>query len=88
MTTSDDRSRYLRPQGVGPSAAGVTQDGEPVQTGVGLKAGGTMTADDNQIEARVATLERQMEWLVIELERIRTVLVSTATMTSQDLAED
>ena len=47
-----------------------------------------MTADDKQLEARVATLERQTEWLVIELERIRSVLVSTATMTNEDLGGD
>ena len=47
-----------------------------------------MTADDKNIEARVATLERQMEWLVVELERIRSVLVSTATMTNEDLGGD
>ena len=47
-----------------------------------------MTADDKNMEIRVACLEQQTEWLVIELERIRSVLISTATMTNEALTED
>ena len=47
-----------------------------------------MTADDNRMEIRVACLEQQTEWLVIELERIRSALISAASITNEALAED
>ena len=53
-----------------------------------LEWGGPVTADDKRMEIRVACLEQQTEWLLIELERIRSVLISTAAMTNEALVED
>ena len=47
-----------------------------------------MTADEKRMEIRVACLEQQTEWLVIELERIRSALISAAIITSEALAEE
>ena len=47
-----------------------------------------MTADDKRMEIRVACLEQQTEWLVIDLERIRSVLISAAIMTNEAPAEE
>jgi chaperonin cofactor prefoldin len=44
-----------------------------------------MSASTEAIDARVATLERQTEWLAVELERIRTVLLSMAEVTNEAL---
>ena len=40
------------------------------------------------MEARVATLERQTEWLAIELANIRNVLVAVVTVASEGLLSD
>jgi len=40
------------------------------------------------MKARVATLERQTEWLAIELANIRNVLVSVVTVASEELLSD
>ena len=40
------------------------------------------------MEARIETLERQTEWLVIELANIRNVLVSVVTVASEGLLSD
>jgi hypothetical protein len=41
------------------------------------------------VDARLVTLEQQTQWLSIELERVRNVLLSMAAITNQELlAED
>jgi hypothetical protein len=40
------------------------------------------------LEARLMTLERQTEWLAIELANIRNVLVSVVTVASEALLSD
>ena len=48
-----------------------------------------MSADTESVEARLATLERQTEWLAVELDRIRAVLLSIADVAKDGLlAED
>jgi hypothetical protein len=48
-----------------------------------------VTFQENSVDARLVTLERQTQWLSVELERVRNVLLSMAAITSQELlAED
>lgn len=44
-----------------------------------------MTADAVAVEERLATLERQTQWLSIELDRVKTVLLSMAAVTNDAL---
>ena len=44
-----------------------------------------MTADTEGVEERLATLERQTQWLSIELDRVKTVLLSMAAVTNEAL---
>ena len=37
-----------------------------------------MTTESESVEERLATLERQTQWLAIELDRVKTVMLSMA----------
>ena len=45
----------------------------------------SMTTDAQAVEERLATLERQTQWLSIELDRVKTVLLSMAAATNEAL---
>lgn len=48
-----------------------------------------MSADTESVEARLATLEGQTEWLAVELDRVRAVLLSMVEVINDGLrAED
>ena len=44
-----------------------------------------MTADAEAVEERLATLERQTQWLSTELDRVKTVMLSMAAITNEAL---
>ena len=44
-----------------------------------------MTAESEALEERLATLERQTQWLAIELDRVKAVLLSMAAATNDAL---
>lgn len=44
-----------------------------------------MTVTPESVEDRLVTLERQTEWLAVELDRVRTVLISMAAVTNEEL---
>lgn len=47
-----------------------------------------VSADTESAEARLVTLEQKTEWLRVELERLRAVLLSVAALTNRDLLDD
>ncbi len=44
-----------------------------------------VTIDEESVEARLVILERQTQWLAVELERVRNVLLSMAAVTNEEL---
>lgn len=44
-----------------------------------------MTAEPEAVEERLATLERQTQWLAIELDRVKAVLISMAAVANEAL---
>ena len=44
-----------------------------------------MTADAELVEERLAVLEGQTQWLSVELDRVKTVLLSLAAVTNEAL---
>ena len=44
-----------------------------------------MTAEPEPLEERLATLERQTQWLAIELDRVKALLLSMAAVTNDAL---
>lgn len=44
-----------------------------------------MTPDAEAVEERLATLEGQTQWLSIELERVKTVMLSMAALINEAL---
>jgi hypothetical protein len=44
-----------------------------------------MTADAEAAEERLATLERQTQWLSVELDLVKSVLLSMAAVTNEAL---
>lgn len=47
-----------------------------------------MSADTESVDDRLVTLERQTQWLAVELDRVRTVLLSMAAVTNEELSAD
>lgn len=47
-----------------------------------------VSADTESAEARLVTLEQQTEWLRVELERVRAVLLSASALTNRELLDD
>jgi chaperonin cofactor prefoldin len=44
-----------------------------------------VTTDEESVEARFVTLERQTDWLAVELDRVTKVLLSMAAVTNEEL---
>ena len=44
-----------------------------------------MTMDAETVEERLATLEQQTQWLSIELDRVKAVMLSMAAVTNEAL---
>jgi hypothetical protein len=42
-----------------------------------------MTADAEAVEERLAALERQTQWLAIELDRVKAVMLAMAAVTNE-----
>jgi hypothetical protein len=47
-----------------------------------------VTSGEESAEARLATLERQTQWLAVELERVMKVLLAMAAVTNEELLSE